>query len=354
MSLPCAELCPRTGVGSDNMRIGIVGCGLIGQKRAGALGQLGHQHQLIAVADLNFARAEALARQFTGCQAYADWRRVAEHPEVELVIVATTNDNIPPVASAALLSGKPVLLEKPAGRNPAELAALIEISKQTKVAAKVGFNHRFHPAFQKAREIFESGALGPLMYIRGRYGHGGRLGYNKEWRADPAIAGGGELLDQGVHLIDLSRWFAGEFTKVSGHVATYFWDMPVEDNGFMCLTTREQKLAWLHVSCTEWKNLFSFEIFGRDGKLQIEGLGGSYGVERLTYYQMLPEMGPPPTYAWEYPGEDKSWAAEFTYFVKCLAEGRPPEGNLTDAWAALQIIHELYRQSNLDYAGEKL
>lgn len=335
------------------MRIGIVGCGLIGQKRARALG---NNHRLMAVADLNPTRAATLADQFADCQAYPDWRSVTGHPEVDLVIVATTNDSIPPVAAAAMRAGKPVLLEKPAGRNPAEVAELLEISRRTGVAAKVGFNHRFHPAFLKAREIFESGTLGPLMYIRGRYGHGGRVGYNKEWRADPQIAGGGELLDQGVHLIDLSRWFAGEFSSVSGHVGTYFWDMPVEDNGFLCLKTASQQLAWLHVSCTEWKNLFSFEIFGRDGKLQIDGLGGSYGVERLTYYQMLPEMGPPPTFAWEYPGEDRSWTAEFNYFVKCLGEARLPEGNLEDAVAALQIIHELYRQNNYEYgfAGREL
>ncbi len=329
------------------MQIGIVGCGLIGQKRARSLGR---NHQLIAVADLKPARAEALASQFGGCQAFPDWRQVVEHPGVEMVIVATTNDSIHLVASAALMAGKPTLLEKPAGRNPVEVAALLEISRRERVPVKVGFNHRFHPAFIKAREIFDSGVLGPLMYIRGRYGHGGRPGYNKEWRADPAIAGGGELLDQGVHLIDLSRWFAGEFSEVSGQVGTYFWDMPVEDNGFMCLKTTAKKLAWLHVSCTEWKNLFSFEIFGRDGKLQIDGLGGSYGVERLTHYQMLPEMGPPPTFAWEYPGEDKSWVAEFNYFVKCLAEGRAPEGNLEDALAAMRIIHELYRQNNYSYA----
>ena len=105
------------------------------------------------------------------------------------------------------------------------------------------------------------------MFVRGRYGHGGRLGMEKEWRGDPAVSGGGEMLDQGVHLIDLARWFLGDFTDVSGHVATYFWDWPVEDNGFALLRTAAGQVAWLHASCTEWKNLFSFEIYGRDGKL---------------------------------------------------------------------------------------
>jgi predicted dehydrogenase len=318
--------------------IGIVGCGLIGQKRAKALAG----NRLVAVADLDSRRAEALASAYPGCQSFQDWRRVVEHPAVELVIVATTNDMLTPVSRVAVQLGKHVLVEKPAARNAAELEPLVTEAARSRALVKVGFNHRFHPAFLKARTLWDSGELGELMYIRARYGHGGRLGYEKEWRANPQIAGGGELLDQGVHLIDLSRWFAGEFSKVAGQVGTYFWQMPVEDNAFMQLSTARRQVAWLHVSCTEWKNLFSFELFGRYGKLQIDGLGGSYGVERLTYYKMLPEMGPPETTAWEYPGEDQSWIKEFRYFVDCLEQNRVPEGNLHDALAALQIIQQLY------------
>jgi predicted dehydrogenase len=242
----------------------------------------------------------------------------------------------------AVSSGKPVLVEKPAARNVQELKLVVDAAARTGVLVKVGFNHRFHPAFIQARQIWEAGELGDLMYIRGRYGHGGRLGYEREWRADPAVAGGGELLDQGVHLVDLARWFAGEFTSVEGYVSTYFWQMPVEDNGFMMLRTDRGQVAWLHVSCTEWKNLFSFEIFGRNGKLQIDGLGGSYETERLTCYKMLPEMGPPKTTTWEFPGEDKSWTEEFNYFVDCIRSAREPEGNLHDALEALRIVQTLY------------
>ena len=95
----------------------------------------------------------------------------------------------------------------------------------------------------------------------------------------------GEMLDQGVHLIDLSRWFAGDFVEVQGRVERYFWDWPVEDNGFAMLRTASGCVAWLQASCTEWKNLFSFEIYGRHAKLQVDGLGGSYGTERLTFYR---------------------------------------------------------------------
>src|SRR5581483_5738365 len=213
-------------------------------------------------------------------------------------------------------------------RNAEELRPVVRAAKNAGVVVKVGFNHRFHPALSKARELVTQGEVGDLMFIRGRYGHGARVGYDREWRADPRIAGGGELLDQGVHLIDLFRWFAGEVTEVRGEVRTFYWDMPVEDNGFLLLNTREGHIGWLHASCTEWKNLFSFEVYGRNGKLHIEGLGGSYGVERLSYFRMLPQMGPPETTIWEYPGEDHSWRAEFQHLLDCIAHGRDPDGTL--------------------------
>jgi predicted dehydrogenase len=212
------------------------------------------------------------------------------------------------------------------------------------VLVKVGFNHRFHPAIQKARNLFDEGAIGPLMYIRARYGHGGRLGYEREWRADPRIAGGGELLDQGVHLIDLARWFAGDFTDVRGWIETFFWRMPVEDNAFLLLRAAGGQVAWLHVSCTEWKNLFCLEIFGRGGKLQIDGLGGGYGIERLTFYRMLPSMGPPETTTWEYPGDDESWDEEYRHLLACIHDGQPVSGGLEDALAALEVVRAVYEK----------
>ena len=185
--------------------------------------------------------------------------------------------------------------------------------------------------------------------MRGRYGHGGRLGYEKEWRANPALSGGGELIDQGVHLIDLARWFLGDFSEVQGFAHTYFWQMPVDDNGFMLLKTPQQQVAFLHVSCTEWKNLFSLEIYGRNAKLHVEGLGGSYGVERLAYYRMLPEMGPPETTIWEYPMADTSWQLEFAEFLDDIELGRKPSASLEDAHAALRVVEAIYQSSGYDY-----
>ena len=320
------------------MRLAIIGCGLIGGKRAAAAAA----HDIVVVCDSDPARAEQLAKR-TGARAVADWHD-AVAADVDAVIVATTHDQLAGISLGAVEAGKHVLVEKPAGRHLAEVQAIADAAAAHSRIVKVGFNHRFHPAFLKAREIVDSGALGPLMSIRARYGHGGRPGMEKEWRCIPEISGGGELIDQGSHLIDLSRWFLGDLTVDYAAVPTLFWNMPADDNCFLALRGGKGQIAWLHASWTEWKNIFSFEIFGRDGKLAIDGLGGSYGVERLTYYRMLPEMGPPETTSWEYPFPDRSWDLEFNEFTDAIREGRRPCGDIADAVANLSIVSDVYRR----------
>jgi predicted dehydrogenase len=322
------------------MRAAIVGCGLIGRKRAQSLAGC----TLTVCCDPILSRAEALARP-ASAEAVTDWRTVVTRPDVDIVLVATTHDMLAPIACVAAAAGKHVLIEKPGARRAAELDPVRTAAERTGAIVRVGFNHRYHRAFRKAREIYASGALGEMMFVRGRYGHGGRPGYDKEWRAVPALSGGGELVDQGMHLIDLARWFLGDFAKVQGSLATYFWDMPVEDNAFLLLQTAAGQTAFLHASWTEWKNTFSFEIYGRAGKLEIGGLGGSYGPERVTFYSMSPEMGPPATTAWEYPMADDSWETEFAEFLEDIRLRRPPAAGLADAQAALRVVEQLYLES---------
>ncbi len=325
-------------MGVRPMRVAIVGCGRAGQKRARALAGA----ELAACVDSNLARAEQLAATARGCVSSSDPHRVMADDTISLVIVATPHDSLAAIAGAALTAGKHVLLEKPGAKHVSELRALAQQAEGNRGLLRVGFNHRYHRALRKAREIVESGALGPLLFVRARYGHGGRIGYDREWRADPRISGGGELLDQGVHVIDLARWFLGDFVDVQGFAHTYFWDMPVEDNAFLLLKTAGRQVAFLHTSCTEWKNTFSFELFGRSGKLQVDGLGGSYGVERLTWYRMLPQMGPPETTMWEYPMADDSWSVELAEFLEDIRLRRPPAAGLRDAIAALQVVERIY------------
>ena len=326
------------------MNYAIIGCGLIGKKRLAALPA---GSQLAVACDTQLPRAEELVRSAKQGRAVADYHEAVTDPKVDAVIVATVNALLSEISAAAIRAGKHVLVEKPAGICPRQIEELIGLATQREVKVRVGFNHRFHPAFLKAREIFESGTLGDLMFIRGRYGHGGRVGYDREWRADPRLAGGGELMDQGVHLIDLSRWFLGDFAKIEGQALTLYWNMPVDDNAFLALRTARGQVAWLHATCTEWKNLFSFEIYGRQGKLHIEGLGGSYGVERLSFYKMLPEMGPPETTVWEFPRGDDSWRLELREFEEDVRLKRKPVPGLLEAKAALEIVEKIYAVSSL-------
>ncbi len=326
-------------------KVGIVGCGLIGKKRAKALNSNG---KLIACSDTNVLNAQSLSKDF-GAKIYLDWRELVVSKEVEVVIIATSHDSLAKIVKLAAENGKHILVEKPGARNVSEIDSIISIEKKYPVKIHVGFNHRFHKSLLKAREIINSGELGDLMFLRGRYGHGGRIGYEKEWRADPKLSGGGELIDQGAHLIDLSRWFLGEISNVQGLACNYFWNMPVEDNGFMILKTSEKKVAFLQVSCTEWKNLFSIEIYGRHGKLDLSGLGGSYGLEKITFYKMLPEMGPPKTISWEYPMADNSWEVEINDFFENIRLNQKPNASLNDARAVLLVIETIYKNSGYDY-----
>jgi predicted dehydrogenase len=147
----------------------------------------------------------------------------------------------------------------------------------------------------------------------------------------------------------LSRWFLGDFQDVSGFAHTYYWDMPVDDNGFMLLKTADKKVAFLHASCTEWKNLFSMEIYGKKGKLDISGLGGSYGLEKITFYKMLPKMGPPETTSWEYPMSDNSWEEEMKEFYQDIILNRKSSASLMDAYEALRVVQKIYKESGYDY-----
>lgn len=323
------------------MNVAIIGCGLVGQKRAKSLDDC----KLIACVDQIHERALALANQHPDCIPLNNWRDAIQRNDVDIIVICTLHASLAEITEAAAKAGKHILVEKPAGMRAIELEPVIIAAKKAGVLVRVGFNHRYHRAFRKAREIIDTNELGELMFIRARYGHGGRIGYDKEWRAQPELSGGGELIDQGVHLIDLARWFLGDFNEVHGFAHTYYWNMPVDDNGFLLLKTPNKQVAHLHASCTEWKNTFSFEIYGRKGKIDINGLGGSYGIERISYYKMSEKMGPPETLIWEYPMEDDSWEFEFQEFLEDIKQNRQPAVGLSDAVAALKIVEEVYRIS---------
>jgi len=319
----------------------IVGCGLIGHKRSSNL----KPGLLKYACDVDPERAAQLAARTPNCTATTDLRKVLSDPDVDIVVVAVANAALASVTLETVKAGKHVLVEKPGAVSSKQLSEVESAAAASGALVRIGYNHRFHPAFRKAYELVQKDDLGDLMFIRGRYGHGGRIGYENEWRANPELSGGGELIDQGVHLIDLAASFMGDFARVDGHVATYFWKMPVDDNAFVSLRTASGQTAWLQASCTEWKNLFSFEVYFKRAKLHVEGLGGSYGIERLYYYKMFPEMGPPETVIYEFPRGDGSWSLELDEFLADIDSKRPPVPGLREGIRTLQIVEEIYRKS---------
>jgi predicted dehydrogenase len=326
-------------------KVAIVGCGLIGLKRAQNISGA----EVIAFVDTDISKANNLAARFGHVASFDSLDTMLNDKNPDIIIIATPHNLLPKLIETAIKAGKHILVEKPAARVAEELQAFVALAEANKCKVRVGFNHRYHRAFRKAKQLVDEGALGKLMFIRARYGHGGRVGYEKEWRAIPEISGGGELIDQGSHLIDLSRMFLGNFISVEGHADNYFWDMPVDDNAFLDLKTTDGQTAFLQVSCTEWKNLFSFEIYGRNGKLEINGLGGSYGTEKLSFYKMSAEMGPPETFVWEYPMLDDSWKVEFSEFLIDIEENRVVNPGIQDAIENLKIINFIYKKSGYDY-----
>jgi predicted dehydrogenase len=333
---------PSLGTRSP-LTVGIVGCGLIGHKRAEALapGDL-----VVGATDPVAERAEELVAAHGG-RACTDLEALlALEPDV--IVIATTHDQLAPLARRALLARRHVLVEKPAGLGTAQVRELLEVARDVDRRVKVGFNHRFHPGLTELAAQVHSGAHGPLMHLRGRYGHGGRPGYDKEWRTQPQRSGGGELIDQGMHLLDLTHWLAGPLPLHSALLRTHFWETPVEDNAALVLGEGEGRTgpwAMLHVTWTEWKNMFSIEVYCRDAKLAVDGLVRSYGPQTLRIFRMKPELGPPELEERAYGREDQSWEREWEHFAGALQTGEPLLGDLEDARYAWARIEEAYARS---------
>ncbi len=327
------------------MNITIIGCGLIGRKRVLALSP---EDKLTACCDVNSKIAEKFSKEF-GISYFTDYKELLNNTECEAVVVSVVNKFAKEIIIESLRRGKNVIAEKPLGRNYLEAKEIFSMSQSPPVSKspvlKVGFNHRFHPAVWKAKQMTDEGQIGKIFSIRGRYGHGGRPGMENEWRASKDLCGGGELLDQGVHMIDLIRWFGGEISEVYGKAETKFWDMDVEDNASAILKTGNGVTAVFNVSWTNWKNIFSFEVFGTDGYLRIEGLGGSYGSEKLEFGKRKKEGGRPDIETFEFPPEDISWKDEWKEFKDACKDGREPIGNGYDGMKANEVIDAIYESN---------
>jgi len=303
--------------------------------------------ELAAVCDP--ARAEELAS--LGVPVYERWQDLISS-DIDVVFVCPPNAIIPDAAVYALENGRHVFCEKPPGRSLADVQRIRRAEAANPgLTLLFGFNHRHHPGITDAKALIDSGSLGKVLTLRGVYGKGGGYDYHTSWRNDPAVGGGGILLDQGIHMLDLFRHFVGDFEEVIGMRSVTCFEVPVEDNAVVILRTAAGQLAQLHSSATSWKHTFRLEIGCSKGYVVISGLlskTGSYGRETL-----LVGRRPKPTEraALGNPREettyydvDPSWDIEVAHFVECIRQEKPVEqGNSLDALRVMEIVDRVYQ-----------
>lgn len=317
--------------------VGIIGCGGVGRKR---MEQLPAHSELRALCDISDKAVISLHRDHEQkILLTSNATRVFDDPDIQLVIIATPNNVLAPLALAALEAGKHVLIEKPGALNANELWQVSSKAIATNLVAHVGYNLRFHPAINQVREWMGSREI---FMIRGFYGHGARPGYESEWRMQRHISGGGVLMDMGVHLIDLAKMFFDDLMLRHAALTTAFWESSVEDNAVLHLAT-ERANIYLHASCTEWKNQFSLEVYGYKAKAAVTGLGGSYGPERCAIYRMGEQMGPPDGETREYLSPDRSWHAELEFVLRQITTNQPNYNNINTAVRTLELVGSAYR-----------
>ncbi len=322
------------------MKVGLIGAGRQGRRRAQAV-KAHYETELVVVVDNDLDAARNLAHD-VGCEAMNNWEDAVARKDLEAIIVCTPNSLHAPISIAALKRRKHVLCEKPLARNLEEAKAIVDAASGSGSKLKCGFTLRHHPSIQQARKWVNEGLVGDIIFLRCRYGMCGRPDYDKEWRAKCELSGGGELLDQGIHILDLLRWFAGDFSQAACFTSTAYWDIaPVEDNAFGLLRTKTGKTASFHVSWTQWRNLFSFEIFGKEGYIEVKGLGGSYGVEQIVLGKRS-FVEPFREEKIEFRGEDKSWFEEWKEFTTAIKENREPLGNGLDGLESQKLASALY------------
>lgn len=323
---------------TGNVRIALIGAGRMGSRWAKMI--VGSSATTLAlVVDTDQRQADRVAKVY-------DTRSSVHHteafsPEIDAVVVATPHRFLYPITRAALRAGKHVFVEKPGSRTAREMRDLMRLARDKNRALMVGFNYRFFDSIQKAKELVSRGKIGKVLAVRIVHGHPGRVGYEKEWRMQKDLAGGGVLMDQGLHLIDLARWFLEDrVTEAYGVVSNAAWKTEVEDTALLLLKTAQGKIASLSVSVAEKKNLFSLEIIGAREYISIPGLGKKYGDgARFSLCSAGREKMIPCN-----PDADRALALELKEFIAALSRRRQTPLNGEDALAVLEIIEKVYAE----------
>jgi len=325
------------------MKVGIIGLGRQGWRRAEAIKKA--RDKIIIGATKRIDENSKLFSKSFGCEITNNWKDLVKRKDIDIVVICTPPNLHRNMVISALRAKKHVLCEKPLALNVKEAKIILKEVKKSGYKLKCGFNIRHHPAISLAKKWVDKGLIGKLIFIRCRYGIVGREGYEKDWRAKKEISGGGQLMDQGMHVLDLSRWFLGEFKEVFGSLSTNFWKIsPLEDNVFAILKTKEKQTAFCHISWTQWKNLFSFEIYGENGYLTSEGLGGSYGLEKLIFGKR--DFKKPFTQKIiKFRKKDFSWLEEWKEFTLAIKKDQQLLGSGYDGFMALKLAEALYKSA---------
>ena len=327
------------------LKVGIVGAGRIGNIRSEVI-RRSHGSSLFAVVDTDRAKAEKLA-EGTHSIVSDDWSSICAHPDMDVVVVCTPTKFHPDVVIACLEAGKHVLCEKPLGCSSTEARRMYESSVRSRRLLKTGFNYRHMAHVQKAWELLRNNELGALYFLRCRYGHGGRPGYETEWCTDAQLSGGGALLEQGIHIFDLIRYLLGEPSRIVAKVERYFWNFAsAEDNGFCLMETDQGQSAQIHISWTQWVNVFEMEIFGKEGYLRLEGRDGHYGRQRLIWGKRRQDHGRPEEVSFDFPAQDQSWDLEWLEFCSAIEQHREPSGSAADGLRAQQLVEAAYKSAS--------
>jgi 1,5-anhydro-D-fructose reductase (1,5-anhydro-D-mannitol-forming) len=326
------------------LRTAIIGYGRMGEIRRSAMERHGG-YEVVAACDVDIGRE-------IGIPLYRESHDVYQH-KPDVIVCAVPNLFIPTIVCDALDRGCHVFSEKPPGRHTGDvqLMANAAASNPGKVL-KFGFNHRFHDAVEEAHRIISSGALGELYFMRGVYGKAGGMNYAANWRNDPELSGGGILIDQGIHMLDLLLMFAGKFSDVKSVVQRKFWtEANVEDNAFALMTTSNGVVATLHSSATQWRHTFKFELYLRNGFVSIDGIlsaSGSYGTEvlqvALNRFAVDGSPLPNPECQEIRFTQDRSWDKEMSEFYDGVVNGKLIEkGTIQQAYDVMSLVEQIYR-----------
>jgi predicted dehydrogenase len=283
--------------------------------------------------------------KFRNVNFYNDWSIALDKHKIDIVIISTYHASQTEILKNCIKKNINVFVEKPGGISAEKTRKLIKIKSNSIV--RVGYNHRLYEAFVLAKSIIEKKKIGEILYIRAIYGHGGRINYNKEWRFNKKLSGGGELIDKGSHLIDLSRFFLGNLELNKADLKIFFWKSKVEDNCFFSLKNSKKQYCYLQASSTEWKNNFIFEIFCKFGKIEISGLSNSYGNQKLILYKMSSKMGKPHKRIYNFKNNNLIKKEIDLLFedLKFLKNNLP---NLNEAYQNLKIINKIYKTNKIN------